>query len=463
MMRRTIALLLITTTLGGCSLWDQWTKPEVAQPTNWQSTNDGTGIWPDTTWWRSFGSAELDRLVNDASTGNLDLRAAVARVQQAKANAKIAGAAIYPTLDADASASRTSRFGRTQTITTTNYQAGLSVGYEVDLFGRIQSTAGAALTRLESSRFDQETLALTVNANVALTYFQLLALRERIALATDSLETARRLLLLLDEQRRIGTTSDLEVAQQRVSVAQQSATIPSLRQVERQTLSTLALLLGRLPQNFEIAGQRLSAINAPPVIGGVPSEVLFRRPDVRSAEAGLKAANLDIAAARAARFPRIQLTVDGGTASTALSGLFGPGSFLLTLAGGLTAPIFEGGRLKAQQELSQARYEELMETYRTATLSAFRDVENAISGATQYRLQLAAAREARAQAREAYRLAELRYRAGTVDFLTVLDAQRSIIQTDDAVVQAQLSQLASLVDLYKALGGGWDGKLPPPP
>lgn len=462
MMRRSIALLLFTTALGGCSLWDQWTKPEVAQPTNWQSTSDGTGVWPDTTWWRGFASGELDRLMNEASTGNQDLRAAVARVEQARANARIAGAAIYPTLDGDASASRTSRFGRTQTTSTTNYQAGLTVGYEVDLFGRIHATESAALARLESSRFDQETLALTVNANVAVTYFQLLALRERIALATESLETSRRLLLLLDEQRRIGTASDLEVAQQRVSVAQQMAAIPALRQVERQTLSTLALLLGRLPQNFEVAGQRLSAINAPQVIGGVPSEVLFRRPDVRSAEAGLQAANLDIAAARAARFPRIQLTADGGTASTALSGLFGPGSFLLTLVGGLTAPIFQGGSLKAQQELTQARYAELMETYRAATLSAFRDVENALSGATQYRLQLAAAREARNQAREAYRLAELRFRAGTVDFLTVLDAQRSIISTDDAVVQAQLSQLSALIDLYKALGGGWDGKLPPP-
>lgn len=461
MKRRTIALLLLTTALSGCSLWDEFTKPEVAQPANWQSTTDGDGVWPDTAWWRNFGSAELDRLMGEASTGNQDLRAAVARVAQAKANAKIAGAAIYPTVGTDASVTRTSRFGSTRTTNTTNYQAGLSIGYEVDLFGRIHATESAALARLASSRYDQEALALTVSANVALTYFQLLALRERIALATESLNTSRRLLLLLDEQRRIGTTSDLEVAQQRVSVAQQSAAIPALRQVERQTLSTLALLLGRLPQNFEIAGQRLSAINAPPVMGGMPSALLFRRPDVRGAEADLKAAHLDIAAARAARFPRIQLTADGGTTSAALSGLFGPGSFLITLVGGLTAPIFEGGRLKAQQELTQARYEELMETYRTATLSAFRDVENALSGAAQYRLQLAAAREARAQAREAYRLAELRFRAGTIDFLTVLDTQRSIISADDSVVQAQLSQFSALVDLYKALGGGWDGKLPP--
>ncbi len=462
MKRRSAVLsLLLAPTLGGCSLWDEWTKPEVAQPANWRSTADGAGIWPDTAWWRGFASPELDRLMGDASTGNLDLRVAVARVRQAIANAQIAGAAIYPNLGADASVTRTSRFGSTRTTTTTNYQAGLSVGYEVDLFGRIHATESAALTRLEASRYDQEALALTVSANVALSYFQLLALRERIALATESLNTSRRLLLLLDEQRRIGTASDLEVAQQRVSVAQQSAAIPALRQVERQTLSTLALLLGRLPQNFEVAGQRLSALATPPVLGGIPSELLLRRPDVRGAEADLKAAHLDIAAARAARFPRIQLTVDGGTASTALSGLFGPGSFLLTLVGGLTAPIFEGGRLRAQQQLSQARYEELMETYRTATLSAFRDVENALSGATLFRQQLAAAREARAQAREAYRLADLRFRAGTVDFLTVLDAQRSIISTDDAVVQAQLSQLAALVDLYKALGGGWDGKLPP--
>lgn len=461
MTRRTIALLLLTTALSGCSLWDEWTKPVVDQPANWQSSSDGSGIWPDTTWWRGFGSAELDRLMGEASAGNQDLRAAVARVNQAKASARIAGAAIYPTLDADASVSRTSRFGTARTTNTSNFQVGLSIGYEVDLFGRIRATENAALTRLEGSRYDQEALALTVNANVALTYFQLLALRERIALATESLNTSRRLLLLLDEQRRIGTASDLEVAQQRVSVAQQSAGIPALRQVERVTLSTLALLMGRLPQNFEVTGQRLSAINTPPVIAGIPSELLFRRPDVRGAEADLKAANLDIAVARASRFPRIQLTADGGTASTALTGLFGPGSFLLTLASGLTAPIFQGGRLRAQQDLTQARYEELIETYRTATLSAFRDVENALSGTTQYRLQLAAAREAQNQAREAYRLAELRFRAGTVDFLTVLDAQRSIISTDDAVVQARLSQLAALVDLYKALGGGWDGKLPP--
>lgn len=461
MTRRTIALLLLATTLSGCSLWEEWTKPEVAQPTNWQTTNDGAGIWPDTSWWRGFNSAELDRLMGDASAGNLDLRAAVARVQQAQANTRIAGAALYPTLGADASVSRTSRFGTARTTNTANWQTGLSVGYEIDLFGRIRATENAALSRLESSRYDQEALALTVNANVALTYFQLLALRERIALATESLNTSRRLLLLLDEQRRIGTASDLEVTQQRVSVAQQSAGIPALRQVERQTLSTLALLLGRLPQNFEVSGQRLSALNTPAVMGGIPSELLFRRPDVRGAEADLKAAHLDINAARAARFPRIQLTADGGTASTALTGLFGPGSFLITLASGLTAPIFEGGRLRAQQDLTQARYEELMEVYRTATLSAFRDVENAISGATRYREQLAAAREARAQSREAYRLAELRFRAGTVDFLTVLDAQRSIISTDDSVVQAQLSQLSALVDLYKALGGGWDGKLPP--
>lgn len=462
MKRRTAVLsLLLAPTLGGCSLWDEWTKPEVAQPTNWQSTNDGAGVWPDTAWWRNFASAELDRLMGEASAGNLDLRAAVARVQQAQANTRIAGAALYPTVGADGSVARTSRFGSARTTTTANFQAGLSVGYEVDLFGRIRATESAALARLEASRYDQEALALTVSANVALTYFQLLALRERIALASESLNTSRRLLLLLDEQRRIGTTSDLEVAQQRVSVAQQSAAIPSLRQVERQTLSTLALLLGRLPQNFEVAGQRLSALTTPPVMGGIPSELLFRRPDVRAAESDLKAANLDINAARAARFPRIQLTADGGTASAALSGLFGPGSFLITLVGGLTAPIFEGGRLRAQQDLTQARYEELIETYRTATLSAFRDVENAISGATQYRLQLAAAREARAQSREAYRLAELRFRAGTVDFLTVLDAQRSIISTDDSAIQAQLSQLAALVDLYKALGGGWDGRLPP--
>jgi multidrug efflux system outer membrane protein len=453
------AVLLSATLLGGCSLGPFFAKPEPPVPAQYDSQADGIGIWPDATWWRAFGSAELDRLMVEAEANNLDLKAAVIRVAQARASAIIAGAAIYPTLTADATSSRVSRETRGQRQSTNTYQGGLAVGYEVDLFGANYAAADAATTRVESSRYDREALALTVTANVAVTYFQLLALRERIALSNESITNAVRLLGLLEDQRRAGALSDLEVAQQRASVAQQRASISALRQAEREALSALALLSGRLPQGFAVEGQRLSALSEPAVVSGLTSELLQRRPDVRRVESNLRAANLDVVVARAQRFPSIQLTLDGGTVSTALSNLLSPGSFLLTLSGGLVAPIFAGGRLKGQETLTRERYNELVEGYRLVALTAFRDVEDALSGASLYRQQYAFAREARNQSREAYRLAEVRFRAGTVDFLTVLDTQRAIIFADDSVVQARFNLLAALADLYKALGGGWSGTL----
>ncbi|QQS10778.1 MAG: efflux transporter outer membrane subunit [Rhodospirillales bacterium] len=446
--------------VGGCSLLGPAYKAgKVDTPERWQWGAAGAGEWPDPAWWRGFGSAELDRLQGEAVAGNRDLRAAVARVAQAEAQAKIAGAALLPTLGADASVSRVSQSTSRGRAATTTYGVGLTAGYQIDLFGANAAAAGAARTRVEASRYDRETVALTVNAGVAATYFQLLALRDRTRFATASLAAATRLLQLLEEQRRIGTTSDLEVAQQRASVASQRASIPALVQAERETLAALALLLGRAPQGFTADGRDLSTLRPPPVVSGIPSELLQRRPDIRRAEADLRAANFDIAQARAARFPRIQLTADAGSSSAALSNLFNPSGFLYALAAGLVAPIFEGGRLKGQEKLSQARYEELVQSYHNAILSAFRDVDNALSGVEQFRQQLVFEREARAHARDAYRLAELRYRAGSVDFLTVLVTQRAVLQSEDAVVLAELAQAGALVDLYKALGGGWSGAL----
>jgi NodT family efflux transporter outer membrane factor (OMF) lipoprotein len=446
--------------LAGCQVLGPEYKAEQPDiPERWQWSNDGAGVWPDPGWWQVFASAELDRLMTEAVAGNRDLKAAVARVAQAEAQARIVGSALYPTLDTDAGASRTSRnpAGRVGRTITKTYSMGATAAYQVNLFGAELSAAQASTTRVEVSRYDRETVALTVTTAVAQTYFQVLALRERIRIATESQATAARLLQLLEEQRRIGTTSDLEVAQQRSQLATQRAAIPALVQAERETMAALALLLGRNPQGFDLRARNLEGLTLPPVIAGIPSELLQRRPDIRSAEASLRASNLDIQAARAARFPSIALTADGGLASVALGSLFSPASMLYTLAASLAAPIFQGGRLEGQERLTQARYEELVETYRTAILSSFRDVDNALSGVDQFRQQYAYNFEARAQAREAYRLAELRYRAGTIDFLTVLITQREVLQAEDALVRSQLAHISALINLYAALGGGWTG------
>ncbi|WP_300295567.1 efflux transporter outer membrane subunit [Ferrovibrio sp.] len=467
---RSTAAAMVALSLGACSMVPEYFRPNVEAPQNWDSRQDGAGLWPDTRWWQNFRSAELDALIVEAQANNADLRAAVARIRQAEAQAKISGAALYPTLGSDGSATR-SRTGRgTSTTSTTtsssatsgqvirnSFAGNLTAGYQVDLFGANAATADAALTRLESSRYDRETVAITLYADIATGYFQLLSLRDRIRLANDTLRVAVGVLELLESQRRLGVTTDYEVAQQRSSVATQRATVAALEQSERQALDALAVLLGRNPQGFRIQGSSLSALDLPPVTAGLPSELLLRRPDLRKAESDLRAANFDIGAARAARFPSLDLTARAGTQSGTTGALFEPSTMIYSIAASLTAPIFQGGKLEGQEELTRAQSQELVETYRGAILSAFRDTEDALGATVNTGRQYGFATEAFEQANDAYRIVEARYRAGTVGFLDLLDAQRSVFSANDSMVQAGLSRFTASVDLYKALGGGWDG------
>jgi NodT family efflux transporter outer membrane factor (OMF) lipoprotein len=382
----------------------------------------------------------------------------VARVRQAEAQSKIAASFLFPTLGASAGVSRIGR-GNIGSRGVVNYTGAVDASYQVDLFGANRAGAAAAEVRVEVSRYDRGIVALTVLTSVATTYFQILALRDRVRLALDQLRIAESILELVQQQQRIGSISELEVAQQRSAVASQRATIPGLQQTERQSINALAVLVGRLPQGFRLDGRSLERLRVPQIVSGIPSEVLLRRPDLRSAEASLRAANFDVQQARADRFPKIDLTGSLGAASTALGNLFGAGTWLTSLAAGLTAPLFQGGRLEALEENARARYEELTILYAQSILSAFRDVENALSAAGLYGQQYVLTVEALHQASEAYRLSDTRYRTGSVDFLTVLDSQRAMFLASDAVVLANLARFSARVDLYKALGGGWDGVL----
>ena len=465
-MRTRLAVSLLAL-LSACSLGPAYEKPQVAAPAQFDGATAAADIWPDAEWWRGFNSRELDALIAQGVEGNRNLRAAVARIRQAEAQAKIAGAELYPWLSASGLNSRTKRAPRSPSSTTTTSRGGqgfttwtgtLSASYQVDLFGENSATADAALTRLESSRYDRETVALTLVSDIASTYFQVLAVRERRRLAEETLGNAESILELLEQRQRAGTVSDLEVAQQRSAVATQRANVPTLLLSERQSLNALAVLLGRPPEQFGIETRTLTDMRLPPVVAGLPSGLLERRPDLRKAESDLRAANLDIAAARAQRFPSISLTADGGTTSAALSGLLGPGSFFYTLTASLAAPIFQGGKLQGQEELTRARFEELIETYTQSILAAFQDVENALSAVEQNGEQYNFNRAAYEQAREAYRLADVRFRVGTTDFLNLLEAQRTVFTAADAVAVAEAARYSALVSVYKALGGGWDGR-----
>ncbi len=467
-------LLLTLPLLGGCALLAEPHPAPPPVPAAWDTTApDKTApVWPDAQWWQGFGSAELDRLEAQAERANTDLATAAARIRQAEAQATIAGAPLLPSLSAGGSADRSvsrntgSSTGTTSSLSsggrtraTTSLSGSLQASYEVDLFGGNAAAAESANLSLLGTRYEREATALTVRSNVAATYLQILSLRDRVRLAEETLKIAEEVLTVLTLQVQAGAASDLELAQQRAAVAQQRASLTAQQQNERQARDALAVLLGRAPQGFAVDGRSLSALRLPAITPGLPATLLERRPDLRRADATLRAAGLDIVSARANRLPSLSLTARGSVQGTTLAALFdGPGT-VTALAGSLTAPLFDGNRLEAQQEQATARRDEAIETYRAAVLAALRDVEDALSAAVSAEQQYAFARESFDQAQTALRLVEARFRAGTVGFLTVLDTQRTVFQTNDSLVQADLARFNARVSLYKALGGGWDGTI----
>lgn len=466
-------LLLTLPLLGGCALLAEPHPAPPPVPAAWDTTapDKAAPVWPDARWWQGFGSAELDRLEAQAESANTDLAAALTRIRQAEAQAKVAGAPLLPSLSAGGSGDRSisrntssgssgsglSSGGGSGTRTSTSFSGNLQASYEIDLFGGNAAAAESAGLSLMGTRYEREATALTVRANVATTYLQILSLRDRVRLAQETLTIAEEVLEVLTLQVQAGAASDLELAQQRAAVAQQRASLTAQQQNERQARDALAVLLGRAPQGFVVEGKSLTSLTLPAITPGLPATLLERRPDLRRADATLRAAGLDIVTARANRLPSLSLTARGSVQATTLAALFdGPGT-VTALAGSLTAPLFEGNRLEGQQEQATARRDEAIESYRAAVLAALRDVEDALSAAVSAEQQYAFAREAYDQAQTALRIVEARFRAGTVGFLTVLDTQRTVFQTNDSLVQADLARFNARVSLYKALGGGWDG------
>lgn len=413
-------------------------------------------------WWQAFGSQELAGLVAQALAESPTLAIATERIRQAEAQARIAGASLFPKLDlvVDAAHEETRESGLPPVKTDSTIVA-LNASYELDLWGKNRSGSRSADALLGASRFDRETAALTLRAGVATAYFQVLSLRARLAIARENLAVAERVLGVVDARFRNGAANALDVARQRAALFTQRAAIPPLELQERQTLVALAVLIGQAPEDFGVTATDVAGLAVPAVMPGLPAELLVRRPDIASAEAQLAAANANVAAARAALLPSISLTGTAGLASTALLSLTGEPSRLLSIAATLLQPIFDGGRLRGQVDLSASRERELVETYRAAILAALADVENALVAANRSLDQERLQENLREEAGNALRLAELRYREGADDLLVVLDAQRTLSQAEDQLAQIRLSRLQASVALYRALGGGWTATEPP--
>jgi NodT family efflux transporter outer membrane factor (OMF) lipoprotein len=438
--------------------------PEIASnmPSAWAepAPSDLAVTAPD--WWRSFSSEELSVLIAAALNANPDLVIAAERVRQAEAQARIAGASLFPQLNFGADASRREiRPDGGVWSRSDGSSAALSASYELDLWGRNAAGARAAESSLRASRFDFETVRLTLVTGVAGAYFQVLSLRGRLAILRGNLAIAERVLKVVDARVRNGAASALDLSRQLAGVLSLRASIPPLELQERQTLFALALLLGRPPEGFDAAGASVTALAVPRVAPGLPADLLVRRPDLASAEAQLDSANANVAAARAALLPGIQLTGSAGLASSVLINFLNAPTATWALGASLTQTIFDGGRLRSQVDVAASRERELVENYRKSILAALADVESALASGSRTADQELLQEQVVEQAQRALRLAEIRYREGADDLLTVLDAQRTLFQAEDQLAQVRLSRLQASIGLFKALGGGWTVTGPP--
>ena len=433
--------------LVGCATTSPIPQPGVTPPESYSEAAVPGAAELTADWWTTFGSAELRSLIDEALAGSPDLAIATERVRQAEARVQVAGATLFPSLDLGFA----TRKDRERESSSTS----LSASYELDLFGRNAAGVRGAEQSMRASAFDREAARLTLLAGVATAYFEVLSLRGRLAVSRDNLAIAERVLGVVEVRARNGAVSPLDVARQQAAVLSQRAALLTLEQQERETVAALAVLVGRLPEGFEVQAAALADLAVPAASAGLPAQLLVRRPDMAAAEAQLAAANADLAAARAALLPSIQLTGSAGVASGALLAVLSGPSTGLALAASVLQPIFAGGRLKGGVRLAESRERELAQTYRRAMLSAFADVESALAAGSRLAQREALQLQVESRAREALRLAEVRYREGADDLLSVLEAQRTLFDAQDQIALVRLARLQASVALFRALGGGW--------
>jgi NodT family efflux transporter outer membrane factor (OMF) lipoprotein len=387
---------------------------------------------------------------------------------QADAQARIAGAPLLPSLSGAGSETNSRTSGSSASgLTnggreTVNYSSSLSASYELDFWGKNRDAAQAAEETAVANRFDRDVVALTTLTTVANAYFQVLASQDRIRTSQRNIASATRILDAIKQRLQAGTGTDLDVAQQESVLANQRALVPPLRQTLDQNINALATLVSRPPEAVRVAGGSLNQIASPRVTPGLPSELLTQRPDIRRQEAQLASATANVGNARAQFFPSIQLTGQGGYQSSALVSLFQPHAAFFSMVGGLTQPIFDGGKILGNFEYTKARQDELLQTYRKTVVQAFADVDNALMSIRQTTEKLRLQREVVSASRRAFQLAGDQMRAGTADVVTVLNVQLTLFQAEDSLVQAQLARLLAIVSLYQALGGGWEPRMERP-
>jgi NodT family efflux transporter outer membrane factor (OMF) lipoprotein len=493
------AAALGTTTLGGCTVGPDFERPGWASPASWFSGPKEAVKPPpsvlvaepiDPSWWELFKDPQLTKLERRVAGENLDVKVAAIRFAQSRAQLSIAQASQFPTLNANASyvrqqASNNGIFaiipsaagatGANGAIGNSTggvsgrglrpfdlYQGGFDASWEVDLWGGVRRSIEAATASSDAATEATRSALLASLAEVARDYIALRGTQAELAIARENVETARQSLRLTQQRAAGGVTTDLDVANASAQLRTTLAQIPSLEQREAQLINALGLLLGQPPNALreELATTKPVPPVPPQVPVGLPSELARRRPDIRQAEAQLHAATAEIGVAQANFYPSLSLTGSFGLQSTQFGRLFDLNSRQWAIGPGLTIPIFQGGQLRSTLELRKVQQQEAAITFQKTVLQAWNEVDNALTAYKTEQTRRDQLIQAVAENRRALALAQSRYAQGVADFLTVLDAERSLLATQQQLAQSTTNVSSNLVALYKALGGGWETDLP---
>ena len=460
--RRRIASALLAALCVGCaSLAPDYETPPLPVPDRWPGALQGAADQraPTLAWHDYFTDPLLRQLIQTALDNNRDLRTALLRVEEARAAYQIQRSNLVPQFNAGAQAARARVPGGLnitgQPVTSGEYRMEVGISsWELDLWGRVRNLHDAALQEWLATQAGTQATRTTLIAQVARAYLGVRDVGERLALAQRTVESRQETLRIFKRRFEVGASSKLDVTQVEVLLNQAQVLLAQLQQTRAARIHALGLLLGAQPGPLPEAGPFDETLLLTELAPGLPSDLLLARPDVMAAEHRLIAAHANIGAARAAFFPRIALTASAGTASAALDGLFASGSRAWTFAPVLSLPLFDGGRRQTNLALAEVRRDIAVVAYEQSIQSAFREVADALAARRWLAEQRDLQRAALDIARERARLAQLRYDRGSTAYLDVLDAQRSLLTTEQQFVEARSALLSNQVALYAALGGG---------
>ncbi len=481
-------MIAATACLCGCDL--DWEKPDLSLPPPERfreaKPKPAPAIGSAHDFASRFGSKELLGLVDDTLVNNNDIAAAVARIRQADATARIASSALWPALTMNSSAERyqipgtatsqtpnsvssaaqaavaagaSSSAAQSQSVFSATrrniYELGLNATYEIDFWGKNEDASKASRLLANASRFDRNVVEISTIASVLNAYFQVLNAQDQLRIAHENVRIARDVFNAIKARLEVGTATALDIAQQETVLDTQLASIPPLEQTLRQQRNLLAVLLGKTPESFSTSGMSLKSLRFPKIEPGLPSEVLLRRPDVAEAEARLASQELSVLQARAAFFPQITLTGQYGVQSLVLKNLARPEAVAWQLLATAAQPLFDGYNLQGQYLLQQGKYSELAADYRKQVLTALSDTENALIAIAQTQRQLKLQMDSVTAAQRALTAAQARLREGTIDIVTLSTTETNYFQAQATLEQVRLAHFEAATTFYQALGGGW--------